>query len=134
MDNIIFRAGNNIAIKIPIELYEETLHFYRDILLLETEEQQIDHPSIIKSTKVKFGDINLWLDAVPQKKETKIYLELNTNQMQNALDYLSTNKIQIAADEDEQSPDIQWIKDPAGNTLLLHTNNLDNQDPKIKII
>jgi len=122
--NIIFEAGNNIVIKIPIELYDETLHFYRDILLLETEEHAINHPSIIKSTKVNFGGLTLWLNAVPLEKESKIYLELNTNQMQNALDYLRTNRIQLVDEEDEKLvSDTQWIKDPAGNTLFLHTKN-----------
>ena len=44
-----FSGGINIAIKIPKSKYEQTVHFYRDILKLDVTEKQIDHPTISRT-------------------------------------------------------------------------------------
>jgi len=47
--NTKFKAGINIAIKIPKNKYEKTVTFYRDILKLDVEEKPIDNPTVSRT-------------------------------------------------------------------------------------
>lgn len=125
MGKITLKASNNIALKIPQELFEETLHFYRDILLMDTEEIQVNGPQVIRSAKISFGSICLWLDAVPARKEPRILLELSTDQLQKARAYFMANEIAFVNPEEEGLENVDWIKDPAGNILHLSADNED---------
>ncbi len=125
MNKLTIKADKDITIKIPIDLYEDTLHFYRDILLMETEEVLIDLPSTINSTKVKFGDINLWLEPISNPKDAAMLLKINTNQMENALNYLQANNVKIIGKKNKLIGGYLRIQDPAGNTLLLTSNFIE---------
>lgn len=119
MSEIIFEAGNNIALKIPQATYEATLRFYRDILLLDVEEKILDHPTISKTAKIQFGHNTLWLDCMKEMTQPAAWLQLQTNDLTAAMNYLQTNGI-IKDDTLEDIPKgMHWIKDPAGNVLLL---------------
>ena len=121
MKNLIFEAGRNIAIKIPMDVYEDTLSFYRDILLMDTEEVAVTDAWIQRSTKVDFGTIVLWLDGVPSAEPSTVYLEIQTNQLELALPYLRTNKVRMPAVPERLPTDAHWIQDPAGTVLLLRS-------------
>jgi hypothetical protein len=115
-----FEAGTNIAMKLPQLQSADTVHFYRDVLLLEVEEKPITHPTVLQTCTVKFGACTLWLDCVEGIDRSSIWLEIKTPEINNATDYLSTNNI-ATFDELEQIPaDMHWIKDPAGTVLLLN--------------
>lgn len=115
-----FEAGTNIAMKIPEHHYAETVHFYRDVLLLEVEEKEINHPTVLQTCKVKFGPCTLWLDCVKDITDTALWLEIKTPDIDKATDYLNTNET-ATHDELEKIPaDMHWIKDPAGTVLLLN--------------
>lgn len=120
MDELKFRAGKNIALKIPEDKYERTVNFYRDVLLLEVEEKLMEaHPTISKTARVQFGQNVLWLDCLEQIERQEVYFQLDTNDLDMALQYLATNGIGTH-DHLEQVPEgMHWIKDPAGNVLLL---------------
>ena len=125
MKNLIFEAGRNIAIKIPMDVYEDTLSFYRDILLMDTEEVVVTDAWIQRSTKVNFGTIVLWLDGVPSAEPSTVYLEIQTNHLELALPYLRTNKVRMPAVPERLPPDAHWIQDPAGTVLLLRSISVD---------
>lgn len=115
-----FEPGNNIAMKIPEQQYADTLHFYRDVLLLEVEEKSIDHPTVLKTYKVKFGAVTLWLDCIKDIDSSSLWLEIRTPDIHVATTYLSSNNTGTF-DELEQIPEnMHWIKDPAGTILLLN--------------
>ena len=111
-----FKGGINIAIKIPKDRYESTLNFYKDIMDLElTKESKNSH-------SLKFGNNRLWLDMVENYSQTDIWLEIKTDNMENARDYLKQKGIKFR-DELEKFPEglnANWISDPAGVILLLN--------------
>ncbi len=114
-----FEGGVNIAMKIPEDRYEATLHFYRDVLLLPAEERPIEHPTVLRTCKVQFGTNTLWLDCVRDITATALWLELKTGQLDGATQYLEANGTSTC-DELEQIPEgMHWITDPAGTVILL---------------
>ncbi len=119
MSEIIFEAGNNITLRIPKEHYEATLRFYRDILLLDVEEKPTDHPAGSLAAKVQFGNSTLWLNRMDETAQPDTWLQLRTNDITAALNYLQANGI-TSEDMQGAAPEgMHLIRDPAGNMLLL---------------
>jgi hypothetical protein len=116
---ISFAGGPNIAIKIPRCKYADTVKFYRDILKLDVEEQPIDSPTVSRTHKVKFGANIVWLDCVENYTHSETWLELRTQDVSLAAEYLRANGVPTI-DELERIPkDMHWLMDPAGTVLLL---------------
>ena len=114
-----FNGGINIAIKIPSHKYEVTVAFYRDILNLTVTEVSIEHPTISRSHKVEFGPNILWLDCIDNYTHSETWLELRTDNVGEAAEYLKRNGVETH-DELEQIPeDKHWIMDPAGTVFIL---------------
>jgi predicted enzyme related to lactoylglutathione lyase len=114
-----FTGGINIAIKIPKSKYEETVAFYRDILQLEVEEKPIENPTVSRTHQVKFGNNIAWLDCVDNYTHSETWLELRTNDVGKATEYLQSKGINTC-DEIEKIPeDMHWIMDPAGTVFIL---------------
>ena len=121
-----FEGGINIAMKIPKSKYEETVRFYRDILKLEVTEKPIDNPTVSRTHQVKFGPNIVWLDCVDNYTHSEIWMELKTNNVEQATTYLSAKGIETC-DELEQIPDnMHWIQDPAGAVFIIG-NAPDNE-------
>ncbi|QUJ68675.1 hypothetical protein KDD30_06090 [Photobacterium sp. GJ3] len=109
--NSLFRAGHNIAMKIPTHEYAQTVSFYRDVLALPEIEraQESDTP------RFQFGDKVLWLDNVPGISQAEIWLEIVTHDLHAAADYLQNNQV-IRRDEIEALPEgfaAFWVANPA---------------------
>jgi hypothetical protein len=114
-----FEGGVNIAIKIPKQKYDQTVAFYREILKLNVEERQIKNPSVSRTHKVTFGLNTLWLDCVDNYTHSETWLELNTEDVENAVDYLRSNNVH-PCDEIEQIPEnMHWITDPSGTVFIV---------------
>jgi hypothetical protein len=114
-----FSGGINIAIKIPKSKYEQTVHFYRDVLKLEVTEKQIDHPTISRTHRVSFGPNKVWLDCVDNYTHSETWMELITRDVPAATDYLRSKGI-TPCDELEKIPEhMHWIQDPAGTVFIL---------------
>ena len=108
-----FKPGSNIAIKVPPHQYEQTVSFYRDILGL----QQINRscPNSNDSVTLRFGDKNLWIDRVPTLSQSEIWLEVQTDDIQQAAAHFDKANI-VRRDEIEILPDGFsgfWISSPA---------------------
>ena len=108
-----FKPGNNIAIKVPPHQYEQTVSFYRDILGLD----QISSSTVDSddSVMLQFGDKNLWIDRVPTLSQAEIWLEIQTDNIEQAA--ATFEKANIAR-RDEIEPLPQgfsgfWISSPA---------------------
>ena len=114
-----FEGGINIAIKIPKSKYDQTVAFYRDILKLEVEEKPIDNPTVSRTHQVKFGNNVVWLDCVDNYTHSEVWLDLTTDDITIATEYLKSKGINTC-DELEQIPeDMHWIMDPAGTVFIV---------------
>jgi hypothetical protein len=114
-----FDGGVNIAVKIPKARYEETVKFYKEILRLEVDEQPIEHRTISRTHKVKFGGNILWLDCVDNYTHVETWLELKTGDVGDAMSYLKSKGVN-PCDELEDLPDnAHWIMDPAGTVFIV---------------
>lgn len=114
-----FQAGINIAIKIPRSKYDQTVAFYRDILKLEVCEVTIEHPTVSKSHKVRFGANILWLDCVDNYTQGEIWLQLTVPDVEASVKYLQTNGVDTCDEIEALPPGMHWIQDPAGNVFNL---------------
>ena len=116
---IKFEGGINIAVKIPKSKYEKTVAFYRDVLKLSVVEKPIVNPTVSRTHEVQFGPNTLWLDCVDNYTHSETWLELKTNNIDDATAYLKLNGTNTC-DELEQIPEnMHWITDPAGTVFIL---------------
>jgi len=120
-----FEGGVNIAIKIPKSKYNQTVAFYRDVLKLEVEEKPINNPTVSRTHQVKFGNNIVWLDCVDNYTHSETWLELNTEDVVSATDYLKSKGVETC-DEFEQLPEnMHWITDPAGTVFIVKKRDGD---------
>ncbi len=66
----MLRPGRNIAIKVPLYRYEETVAFYRDRVGLPVSR------TLANSTGFGFGAVTLWVDRVPHQSQQDVWVEL----------------------------------------------------------
>ncbi|TYC69088.1 VOC family protein [Stappia sp. BW2] len=106
--------GRNIAIKVPLHRWEETVAFYRDKIGLKVA-RELDN-----STGFSFGSMTLWIDRVPHQSQTDVWLELFDDDPETALAELGSPK----RDELEPLDGIcgHWTSDPAGTVILVRKN------------
>ena len=110
-----YRAGRNIAIKVPPHQYEATLRFYRDVLGLEALEDQA--PSV----GFRFGANNLWIDRVPALSQAETWLEIVTDDLAAAAAHLAAEGV-VRCDEIEPLPpgfEGFWVSSPAAIVHLV---------------
>lgn len=118
--DIKFNGGRNIAVKIPKSKYEETVSFYRDVLKMKVEEKPIDNSTVSRTHKVVFGNNTLWLDCVDNYTHTEIWLELKTQDIEGATEYLKSEGTEPCDELEEIPENMHWIMDPAGTVFILN--------------
>lgn len=104
-----FSAGRNIAMKVPPHEFSRTVIFYRDIIGLP----QIEN--LLPDFVFEFGDKQLWLDKVDHISHAEIWLEIQTDNLAAAEEYLDRKDI-ARCDQIEALPeDFEgfWIASPA---------------------
>jgi catechol 2,3-dioxygenase-like lactoylglutathione lyase family enzyme len=104
-----FAAGHNIAMKIPSHEFSRTVEFYRDILGLPLIEEEV--PNIV----FEFGGMRLWLDKVDHISQAEIWLEIESNDVEAAAEYLKGHGL-TRRDDIEPLPEGFkgfWISNPA---------------------
>lgn len=110
VSNPTFTGGVNIAIKVPLHKYEETVAFYREVLNLPLIEEEPE------GCIFQFGPMRLWVDKAPQLSQPDVWFELLTNDTQSAATYLANHGV-ARRDELEQLPDDFdgfFVTDPSG--------------------
>lgn len=103
--------GKNIAIKVPLHKWQETVAFYRDrVGLKPIKETQ-------ETLAFAFGAITLWIDRVERQSQVDVWLELFADDPDQALARLGSPK----RDELEPLDGVRghWTSDPAGVVLLV---------------
>lgn len=112
-----YKAGKNIAIKVPEHEYQETVQFYRDVLGFE---DAFEFDPAGTSTAVKFGANILWVDSVATLSQAEIWLEILTDDITSARDDLVQKGVQIRQSIEKLPDEVQglWIAAP-GNLIHL---------------
>jgi len=116
----IFKPGKNIAIKVPPHEYEQTVAFYKDVLGLILKEAS--SPDNFESITFEFGGKNLWIDKNSRISQAEIWLEIETDNIEEAEAYLKTMGC-VRRDEIESLPsDFQgfWIR---SSSNIIHLVN-----------
>ena len=103
--------GKNIAIKVPLHKWQETVAFYRDRVGLEPVKETPD------TVAFAFGSMTLWIDRVERQSQADVWLELFADDPDEALERLGSPK----RDELEPLDGVtgHWTSDPAGVVLLV---------------
>ena len=110
-----FKAGTNLAMKVPEPLYEKTVAFYRDVVALPPVEALPD------STVFAFGAMKLYIDRCPQMSQAEIWLQLTCEDTAAAAEHLAATGV-ARCDAIEPLPqgfDGFWISSPAGIIHLI---------------
>jgi catechol 2,3-dioxygenase-like lactoylglutathione lyase family enzyme len=121
MNQPVFTAGLNIAMKIPKAQYEATVAFYRDVLGFDVKEEDVSYaPTVSRTHSVRFGPNTLWLDCVDNYSQPDLWLQLHTDDLDAATATLAAAGIR-PCDEVEPLDESRthWIKNPAGVVHLL---------------
>lgn len=108
--------GRNIALKIPLHRWNETVAFYRDRVGLTVTREMKD------SVGFQFGEMTLWIDRVPHQSQADVWLELFTDDPDSALVALGSPR----RDELEPLDGVtgHWTSDPAGTVLLVRKDRI----------
>ncbi|WP_226782892.1 VOC family protein [Oceaniglobus trochenteri] len=109
-------AGKNIAIKVPLHRWEETVAFYRDKVGLPVARE------LENSTGFAFGSLTLWIDRVAHQSQVDVWIELFDDDPDAALRRLGSP----CRDELEPLTDVtgHWTSDPAGTVILLRKEKM----------
>jgi len=70
-DQNTFRAGRNMAMKVPPHQFEATVGFYRDVVGLPF----LEACSEPNNQCFVFGSMKLWIDRVERVSQAEIWLE-----------------------------------------------------------
>jgi thiamine biosynthesis protein ThiS len=105
------RPGANIAIKVPLHRWEQTVAFYRDRVGLKVVR------ALDASIGFGFGAMTLWIDRVDHQSQVDVWLELFSDDPSAALERLGSPR----RDELEPLDSVEghWTSDPAGTVLLV---------------
>jgi catechol 2,3-dioxygenase-like lactoylglutathione lyase family enzyme len=115
----VFRAGRNIAMKVPEHEYDRTVAFYRDTLgfrhLADTA------PGSAETTAFEFGDKVLWIDRAPGFSQAEMWLEVVTEDMDAAAEYLRARDCVLRDGIEPLPPDFKgfWISSPSNIIHLI---------------
>lgn len=111
----MIEPGRNIAIKVPLYRWDETVAFYRDRVGLKVVRE------LANSIGFSFGTMTLWIDRIEKQSQTDIWLELFTDEPDSAVADLGGPR----RDELEPLDGVKghWTSDPAGTVLLVRTND-----------
>lgn len=103
--------GRNIAIKVPLHRWEETVAYYRDKVGLNVAKV------LTNSVGFNFGSMTLWVDRVEKQSQVDVWLELFSDDPDQALEKLGSPR----RDELEPLEGVRglWTSDPAGVVLLV---------------
>jgi hypothetical protein len=122
--NPTFQPGRNMAMKVPAHEYASTVAFYRETLRLkELTPSDADGE---QTPRFAFGDKVLWLDRVAGISQAEIWLEVVTDDLDAAADFLQHRHC-ARRDEIEPLPDgfrAFWISSPANIIHLISEQKL----------
>lgn len=110
-----FAAGRNVAMRLPLRHFDETLAFYRDILGLPVEERS-------EGATVTFGPMRLHLDRLPLQSQTDIWLEIVSPDTPAARAWLSAQGVGFCPEVEAlpEGYDGFWISSPSSTIHIVN--------------
>ncbi|WP_052850304.1 VOC family protein [Streptomyces avicenniae] len=113
-----FQGGHNIAMKLPKAHYDSTVAFYRDVLGMEVTEDdgEATGGTVARSASVRLGPVTLWLDQVDTYAQAQLWLELFTDDVEQAARHLAAHGVHPQDELEPLPPGLaaHWISNPAG--------------------
>lgn len=112
-----FAGGRNIAMKVPVAQYAQTVEFYRDVLGLPEITEHAPH------VVFAFGANQLWIDRTPGVGQSEVWLELVTDDAEAAAHLEARGYAR--QDDLEPLPDgfqAFWISNPAAVVHLVNAS------------
>ena len=109
----MIEPGRNIAIKVPLYKWEETVACYQEKVGLKVTKK------LENSIGFAFDAMTLWIDRVEHQSQVDVWLELFADDPDETLARLGSPR----RDELEPLDDVSghWTSDPAGTVLLIRT-------------
>ncbi|MGJ0535589.1 VOC family protein [Methylocystis sp.] len=119
IDGLKIRGGRNIALKIPDHSYSQTVAFYRDVLKLPQVERQDGQVCFRFDDRQPFT--YLWLDKAEGSARPDVWLELNTDNVEQAKRYLQSMGGTVPSHLERLPDGFKgfWFVDPAGLVYLV---------------
>jgi hypothetical protein len=113
--DIRFLGGNNIALKIPKFKYDETVHFYKEILKLPYLGYKDNAHAF------QHGPNTLWLDCMINYAQQDVWLEVGANDLDEAAEYLQEHGVSRRDEvEVHENSKGYWISDPCGTIIRVN--------------
>ncbi|SDZ51539.1 hypothetical protein SAMN05421736_11597 [Evansella caseinilytica] len=117
----VFAGGNNIALKIPKFKYEETVHFYKNVLKLPYLGFKDE------SHAFQFGPTTLWLDCMDNYSQHDVWLEIEADPLETAAEYFQKHHVDRRDEiEIHENSAGYWISDPCGTILRVNPKKNEN--------
>jgi hypothetical protein len=113
----LYKAGKNIAIKVPPWEYEKTVSFYGDIFGLE----KCKEPSsgLGENTGFEFGDMHLWVDITSGLNHAEIWLEMVTDNIDEAARHLERRGVAGEMEKLSDALNGYWVCSPSNVIHLI---------------
>lgn len=110
-----FQPGNNLALKVPAHLFDETVAFYAEILNLEPWPEADVTPSF------RFGGHRLWIDRVPALSQPELWLEVFAEDATAAAEYLEAKGVRRVDEVESLAEGFRgfWVVAPGGMVHLI---------------
>lgn len=114
-----YKAGKNIAIKVPDHEYDKTVSFYRDIIGLE--ERELSSSDQYESISFNFGDKHLWIDKLSGVSQAEIWLEIVTDDIAEAASHLEAHGVVRRDKIEKLADDFKgfWVCSPSNIIHLI---------------
>lgn len=114
-----FRGGMNIALKIPKHVYKQTISFYSNVLGFELIKEESEY--FPECYSCQYGLIKLWFDRMDSYAQTDVWMDLETDDIAAAREYLKSHHIPFRNELEKLPADFKadWISNPAGVVMLL---------------
>jgi predicted enzyme related to lactoylglutathione lyase len=108
-----FRAGRNIAMKVPSHEFAKTVHFYEAIL--GWSRKATPAPDPIETVVFDFGGHTLWIDRIDGLSQAEIWIEIVTADVAAARAYLEAQGCHIRDEIETLPPSLDgfWLSSPA---------------------
>ena len=116
----VFKAGKNLAMKVPPELFAETVAFYQSILGLPLA--QLETQEVGDSVVFDFDGKNLWIDSREGISRAEIWLEIVADDVAAADSYLTAMGCVRCDDVEMLPPGFNgfWIRGPGSVIHLIN--------------
>lgn len=114
MKQPLFVGGENISLRVPLNLFVQAVEFYEATLGLEV--LQLDATSCV----VRYGPIRLWLDCCEGIDRCEMRLEVKTPNTTLAAAHLRQFGVQeLKAEPLSERYDGFWIRSPLDEVVLV---------------